>query len=300
MDHPRLYSGSITLNEPWSRNKLFDIKFDCQNPTVSAFGTQISGQFSLSPKTQRAERITNAQIWFSSVFPGEYTEAAEALVRMKRRWGQKEEQGPTLMQDLLTLAKEPLNTAGFALARLFHPRALIKTVRFQAIAEPEPDRDARVTLSCERDKLGLHRVRVNWRLGPIVRRTFDRNFAILADELQRAGVATVTLDPPIEHRSEWPESLHHEGTWHHMGTTRMHESPKQGVVDRNGLVHGMSNLYVAGSSVFTTAGANFPTMTLVALALRLADHLALRLRTPSEAVIHPIRRVVNEAGAVSG
>jgi hypothetical protein len=55
----------------------------------------------------------------------------------------------------------------------------------------------------------------------------------------------------------------------------MHDSPLHGVVDRNCRIHGMSNLYVAGSSVFPTAGANFPTITLAALALRLSGHLAL-------------------------
>jgi choline dehydrogenase-like flavoprotein len=69
-----------------------------------------------------------------------------------------------------------------------------------------------------------------------------------------------------------------------MGTTRMHDSPRQGVVDRNCLIHGMSNMYVAGSSVFPTAGANFPTFTLVALSLRLADHIAMQLRVPDASI----------------
>ena len=58
-----------------------------------------------------------------------------------------------------------------------------------------------------------------------------------------------------------------------MGTTRMHDDPKRGVVDANGRVHGIDNLYVAGSSVFPTSGAANPTLTIVALAIRLADRL---------------------------
>jgi choline dehydrogenase-like flavoprotein len=61
----------------------------------------------------------------------------------------------------------------------------------------------------------------------------------------------------------------------------MHDSPKQGVVDRNCKLHGMTNLYVAGISVFPTAGANFPTITLAALAFRLSDHIAQQLRNSS-------------------
>jgi choline dehydrogenase-like flavoprotein len=59
----------------------------------------------------------------------------------------------------------------------------------------------------------------------------------------------------------------------------MSDSPRQGVVDSDCRIHGMSNMYVAGSSVFPTAGANFPTLTLVALSLRMADHLAARVRS---------------------
>jgi choline dehydrogenase-like flavoprotein len=66
-------------------------------------------------------------------------------------------------------------------------------------------------------------------------------------------------------------------THHHMGTTRMHDEPTRGVVDANCRVHGISNLFVAGSSVFPTGGAATATLTLMALAIRLADHIAARL-----------------------
>jgi choline dehydrogenase-like flavoprotein len=60
---------------------------------------------------------------------------------------------------------------------------------------------------------------------------------------------------------------------HHIGTARMGDAPASSVVDRNGRVHGMKNLYVAGSAVFTTSSQANPTLTIVALALRLAAHL---------------------------
>ena len=70
-----------------------------------------------------------------------------------------------------------------------------------------------------------------------------------------------------------------ETTWHHMGTTRMHDDPRQGVVDRHCAVHGLSNFYIAGSSVFPTCGRANPTLTIVALAIRLADHLKLTVKS---------------------
>jgi choline dehydrogenase-like flavoprotein len=66
---------------------------------------------------------------------------------------------------------------------------------------------------------------------------------------------------------------------HHMGTTRMHADPRQGVVDPDGRVHGVANLHIAGSSVFPTSGIANPTLTLLALALRLSDHLKTQMET---------------------
>ena len=176
------------------------------------------------------------------------------------------------------LFRSPLHTVGYGLTRLLQWPALITDVTLQAIVEAVPDPDSRVTLSADkRDRFGMPRVKVEWRLGEQVQRTFDRTFALLAQELQMAGIADVELDAPLEGR-RWPAKL--EGTWHHMGTTRMHESPREGVVDRDCKVHGVSNLYVAGSSVFPTVGANFPTITIAALALRLAGHLVRRLEVP--------------------
>ena len=82
----------------------------------------------------------------------------------------------------------------------------------------------------------------------------------------------VHLAPKLDGDDDkWPDIL--SGGWHHMGTARMHEDPKQGVVDPNGKVHGLANLHVAGAAVYPTGGAVNPTLTLVALALRLSDHL---------------------------
>ncbi|HTS45304.1 MAG TPA: GMC family oxidoreductase, partial [Puia sp.] len=74
-----------------------------------------------------------------------------------------------------------------------------------------------------------------------------------------------------ERDNSWPSFL--GGGWHHMGTTKMSDDPKDGVVDKNCKVHGIKNLYVAGSSCFATSGAANPTLTLIALTLRLSDHL---------------------------
>lgn len=275
MDHPRLYSGTVQFKTPWAVNKLYDAIFHRQNPEIAAYGRPIAAQLGLVPELMKQEQLLGCYVWFSSVFAGAGTAAAEALQRINRAMHQLEPLAATLRQDLPTLIANPIDTLNFTFSRLLRPRSRIKSVRLQAIIEPDPNPDSRVTLSDEKDQLGMNRVRVRWKLGSAVQRTFDRTLAIVADELQREGIADIELDPALEGKS-WPTSL--ESTWHHMGTTRMHDSPRYGVVDRNCRVHSVNNLYIAGSSVFPTGGTNYPTTTIVALALRLADHIANELR----------------------
>src|SRR5690606_8241128 len=125
-------------------------------------------------------------------------------------------------------------------------RRLVRSVTMEMIVEPEPDPLSRVQLDDQVDALGMHRVRVDWRLTNNVARTVDRTFELVAAALREKGIASVVLDDTVASRG-WPGHL--EGTYHHMGTTRMHESPKLGVVDRDCRVHGIANLHVAGSSV---------------------------------------------------
>jgi choline dehydrogenase-like flavoprotein len=138
--------------------------------------------------------------------------------------------------------------------------------------EQVPDPASRVTLSDRRDALDLPILRLDWRLTDQDRASFYIHLHSLALELGALGIGRMRRLGP----DEWPEPI--VGGSHHMGTTRMHDDPRQGVVDRHCKVHGIANLYVAGSSVFPTSGVSNPTLTLVALALRLADHLREQLR----------------------
>jgi len=136
-------------------------------------------------------------------------------------------------------------------------------------AEQVPNRDSRVRLSDRRDALGMRRIAVEWRLSETDWRTAIEGTTFLLDELGRNdfGRGRPAWDTP----EEW---LAFEGSGnHHMGGTRMADDPKRGVVDSDCRVHGIANLYVAGSSVFPTGGFTNPTLTIIALALRLGDHL---------------------------
>jgi choline dehydrogenase-like flavoprotein len=135
--------------------------------------------------------------------------------------------------------------------------------------EQAPNPDSRVSLSDERDALGLNKIRLDWRLTEQDRRSLVEHVRSLALELGAQGIGRTLMN--LEDDGRWPEVV--RGGSHHMGTTRMHDDSKKGVVDRNCRVHGIDNLYVAGSSVFPTSGSANPTLTIVALTLRLADHL---------------------------
>ncbi len=285
MDHPRMVVGQVEFKPQWSRNKLYDIKYNYMNKAVSSQGQHIAAQLALTPQAMQRERVLNARVCFCSEFPGEGTEGAKALFRVKQALLKKDQPGHTLIGDALTITRDPFNTFLYGFTRLFHPRFLIRNVGFQLIIEPLPDPDSRVSLSTtQRDALGMPRVEVFWKLDPLVRRTADRTLALISQTLKQKDIAQVSALPTIE-ESGWPGTFEPEGTWHHMGTTRMHDDERKGVVNRDCKVHGYTNFYIAGSSVFPTAGANFPTITIAALALRLATHMLAELKAPSSAPI---------------
>jgi choline dehydrogenase-like flavoprotein len=100
---------------------------------------------------------------------------------------------------------------------------------------------------------------------------------VMGTELKRLGLAEVTPEPWLSDSGNgWKSRL--SDCFHHIGTTRMSDSPATGVVDRNCEVFGVRGLYVAGSSVFPTSGYANPTLTIVAMSMRLADHLRAALR----------------------
>jgi choline dehydrogenase-like flavoprotein len=140
--------------------------------------------------------------------------------------------------------------------------------------ELEPDPERRLTLTGDRDSLGMPRLKLSNRVSDADFARYRLTMKELGRQLLASRVGMIRLN--LRSRHEWVTAL----DWgdHHLGTTRMHVDPKRGVVDANARVHGIGNLYVAGSGVFPTYSASNPTMNLVALTLRLADHLRREMR----------------------
>jgi choline dehydrogenase-like flavoprotein len=138
------------------------------------------------------------------------------------------------------------------------------------MSEQEPHPDSRVLLDYRnRDALDLPRAMLDWRVTEDDMRAVSQTLALIGRQIEAAGIGRFHV--PL-HATLPPKRL--KGGYHHMGTTRMHVDPAQGVVDVDCRVHGIENLFIAGSSVFPTGGYANPTLTIVALAVRLADHLA--------------------------
>lgn len=132
-------------------------------------------------------------------------------------------------------------------------------------AEQEPVESNRVSLIAEKDQLGMQKVKLICNVHDHELESYRRSLELMgrAFGLERKGRMRIDIN----------SDSHVAGGAHHIGTTRMSSDPQKGVVDSNCKVHGIDNLYIAGSSVFPTAGFANPTLTILALSLRLANHL---------------------------
>lgn len=140
--------------------------------------------------------------------------------------------------------------------------------------EQAPLESNHITLSqSERDPAGIPRIVLNWKKGELERRTMVEGLRLFGETLAAKDLGRLRFEDWVLNGVDYPQDQELAGH-HHMGGTRMGTDPGKSIVDANCKVHGMDNLWIGGSSVFTTSGQCNPTTTLTALALRLGDHLA--------------------------
>jgi hypothetical protein len=140
-------------------------------------------------------------------------------------------------------------------------------------AEQIPNRESRITLSAEKDFFGMPRIHLDYRVSDFDVESIYRAHLLVARELERSDCGRlefVVEDPRQTIRD------HQAVLGHHIGTTRMSRNSSEGVVDRNCVVHGVENLSIASSSTFPTSSQANPTLMIVAMAIRLSDHLLFR------------------------
>jgi choline dehydrogenase-like flavoprotein len=267
MEHPHLESGLFLPSDSQISVALYD--------ALRLNNARISGVLSLSPETLRNERLLNFSALLQPKSWSEVSEGVSSLRVIARAFRSRTIPDEFLKHLRNVIADiDDVTTAAYRQWRKKGIRP-IELLSLYNRTEQAPNPDSRVTLTEERDALGTNRVRLNWQLSAIDKRSIRRAHEIISQELGRAGLGRfkITLD---DDDNAWSALL--IGGGHHMGTTRMHVDPKNGVVNENSQVHGISNLFIAGSSVFPTSGYANPTLTIVALAVRLADYVKGMMR----------------------
>jgi len=263
MDHPRAIAGRVRLSGRPNLGRLLGVPLP-------------DGRFkmglTLSPDILETEGLLSCLVDLEpSYSPGStliYGSAMEAVRRIyRRRFGDRPgrrvpmaDAGRYLYQ--LTLRELMPHWLYHQLHFLRKRRAeeLVAVVHCEQIPNPA----SRVTLRSDRDRFGMPKLCLDWRVGEPERRSARRTLQVLDSVLRRQRLGEMV------DRDETPDF---GDAAHPMGTTRMSSDPRTGVVDPDCRVHGIDNLYMTGSSVFTTGGYANPTLTIVALALRLAEHL---------------------------
>jgi choline dehydrogenase-like flavoprotein len=242
MEHPHLHVGFVTFTGPTGPLDLYR-----QHSHDPLLGHNSLGLLCPSPELQRREKILNVSV---QLYPAPASRLSE-FVRGVGRMAAHTDAG----------FSRPTGGGGLVSVNLY------------ARVEPSPDPASRVTLGSDRDALGQQRVVLDWRLPRLDSDSLRRTIVAFGRELGRVGKGRLFVR--LTDAQPWPSgSL---GGDHHMGTTRMSQDSTRGVVDADCRVHGLDNLFVAGSSVYPSAGFANPTLTIIALALRLADHHRTRL-----------------------
>jgi choline dehydrogenase-like flavoprotein len=283
MDHLMVSGGQLTPANPnlFERATFYDIHLVNQ--------TYITGKLALSANVLNQEQILNSATY---LIPRHRTyhlrKRAIDSYRFLSRTFSNQQVPPDLARHCSNLLR-----GSYHLAYAAHRRFIVRRPFFHSdfcaagwsevpdkhqefdlfqvehLVELSPNPENRVVLTDERDCLGCRKVRVDYRLQDIDIYSIQRTQAILQAEFARSGLGKFEIEP-----GKLPYFLNSQtGASHHMGTTRMHHDPRQGVVNAHCQVHGIANLFIAGSSVFTTGSYANPTLTIIALALRLADTL---------------------------
>ncbi|MGC4100501.1 GMC oxidoreductase [Ferruginibacter sp.] len=258
MEHPHIESGEL-----WLTNS------DTLDLYKMGKGITERAELAVSAKKQIELKIMNGTI---SLTPLEFTKNRMSNIKM---WSADD---PRTSLDSFN-KRNSTDKRGF-FERHFMASRIYKTYGLTTRMEQVPNPDSRVQLSEEKDSLGMPRANLNWEMSPPDKVTVTKITELFAQQIGISGIGRVRIPDFMldEKDTSVPSSLV-SGGWHHMGTTRMSDDPKQGVVDANCKVHGINNLYVAGASCFPTGGAVNPTFMVVALSLRLADHLKDRIKT---------------------
>lgn len=271
MDHPRAVFGRVRFSAPRKLPGLLGVPLD---RGMAQVGLQ------LSPEVQARERLLNNYVtlerFWSDRAAGAYqsfVHSAKILLRTGYA-GKRSSFGRANLAKVpeliyLLAPRELLPHPMYRAARLLKERfsAGVTDVIVVNYCEQVPNPQSRVYLGSARDPFGMPRLVLDWVVSRPETEALMRLHELLDQHLRRAQLGH------LDHSSTPFGDLQYTDASHHLGTTRMSATARDGVVDEHCRVHGVPNLFIAGSGVFPTAGHANPTLTIVALALRLAAYL---------------------------
>jgi len=275
LDHVSLFDGAA-LHIPEDFPDSF-FKLDYSAPMHDLGMVRAIG---FTENYRQKHRLLNASAFFVKrpeykMDDSYYSEDIQDLIQVSNVLGHTAPPSLGILKSLGSTISKSRTLKSIAWKKITQAR---RSMRFglQLQLECAPNPHSRVTLSDEKDALGMNRIRLDWRLTQQDLDSYHHFREGLFDGLERRGFQTRKFNHGLDSEG-WPVSI--VPLKHHSGTTRMHANPREGVVDETCRVHGVNNLYIASSSVFPTIGMANPTLTIIALALRLADHLKQRLRS---------------------
>ena len=271
---------------------------------ISEEGIYCRRRLALRPEVQRTQRLGNfiARLHHPRITDPAHHSSVLSLLYLakpfipyeysKRLHGDEHASPGAWLRHLGNVVSGPLEAVGFAwhmlrdrkLAERKFPsiivtsKANLYSIDFHA--EQQPEASSRVMLDRAHDALGMPCLRIDWRYSAGDVDTVQRAVALLAEEFARTGVGRLDYDPATV-EAEITRYGAYGG--HHIGTVRMGSDPRDSVVDSNCRVHGVGNLFVAGAATFPTSSQANPTLTVVALSLRLAAHLRWLVRAEGTA-----------------
>lgn len=281
MEHPHARGGRLVGKADWHWLSAF--------AKQRVNGVEISPAITPAEGLQRREGLLNTALTLAVRQPegGNHPLAKRAYLHVKHRTA------PTRTGRSMWKATKQLVRGYTGLTGPFHPWLMRRMSGLDLAivirAEQAPNPDSRVRLSGEKDAIGMPRVALDWRLSAIDVDSVAGLVAALDRESRRLGLGQVEPASWLAHPDKrWVSdeliSAHPIGGFHHMGTTRMASDPRRGVTDGWGRVHGLPNLHIAGSSLFPTGGWANPTLTILALSLRIADGIARELESARPAL----------------
>ncbi|PEQ14394.1 oxidoreductase [Novosphingobium sp. PC22D] len=270
MEHPHARGGRIVGKSAWFWLNAFKKR--------KAGGTFAAATIALAEPMQARRGLLNTSLTVAGRRPADARQpalmAAYQMIRHKAE--------PTVSGRRMWRAAKGGVNALQGIADPLRPWLLNRMGKLDVAllvrAEQSPNPDSRVTLSDELDSQGVPRVKLDWRTNALDVDSVRGLVDVLGDETRRLGLGDVQpagwlSDPDRQWVTDPLISTHALGGYHHMGTTRMSDDPRHGVTDAQTRVHGLHNLYVAGSSLFPTSGWANPTLTIIALAMRTADRI---------------------------